>query len=109
MGKKELRFARRVVMKVRQRKISEFVRVMKKSVFPRTGKCKGMRRLYLLHSVGRDKRSYVVLTLWDNRKAADGYGKSEAYKKNSDELLPLVESDPKLTEYKIDLHDSVVT
>ena len=98
------RYARRVSMTTKPGKATKFVSVMKDSVFPRTKKCKGARRLYLLRST-KSKNDFVVLTLWDSKKEADGYGSSDAYTKNSDELLPLVTSDPALTEYDVEVHD----
>ena len=85
-------------------KAKKFVSVMKDSVFPRTRKCQGARRLYLLRST-QSANDYVVLTLWDSKKDADGYGSSKAYTTNSDELLPLVTSEPSLTEYDVVVHD----
>ena len=98
------RYARRVAMTAKPRLAAKFVSVMKDSVFPRTKKCRGARRLYLLRST-KAKSDFVVLTLWDSKKDADGYGSSDAYSKNSDELLPLVISDPSLTEYDVVVHD----
>ena len=98
------RYARRVAMTAKTGKASKFVSVMRDSVFPRTKKCKGARRLYLLRSP-KSKSDFVVLTLWDTKKDADGYGDSDAYTRNSEELLPLVTSDPVLTEYDVEIHD----
>jgi len=98
------RYARRVAMTAKPGKAQKFVSVMKDSVFPRTKECKGARRLYLLRST-KKKSDFVVLTLWDGKKEADGYADSEAYTKNSDELLPLVTSDPVLTEYDVVVHE----
>ena len=98
------RYARRVSMSTKPDKAGKFVSVMKDSVFPRTKRCAGARRLYLLRST-QSSNDFVVLTLWDSKKDADGYGSSEAYAKNSEELLPLVTSEPSLTEYDVVVHD----
>jgi heme-degrading monooxygenase HmoA len=101
-------FVRQIPMKVKSGKIDEYVKVMEKSVFPRTRRCRGARRLYLLRSHGKKgKTSFVVMTLWDNEEAAEGYAKSDAYEKNSAELLPLIVSEPKLDEYEVVVHDVV--
>jgi heme-degrading monooxygenase HmoA len=91
-------------MSAKPDKARKFVSVMKDSVFPRTKRCPGARRLYLLRST-QSSKDFVVLTLWDSKKDADGYGSSEAYNKNSEELLPLVTSEPSLTEYEVVVHD----
>lgn len=98
------RYARHVAMNVKPERVEEFVSVMRNSVFPRTRQCTGARRLYLLRS-NQSSNDFVVLTLWDRKTDADDYAKSQIYAKNSDELLPLVTSDPILTEYGIEAHD----
>jgi quinol monooxygenase YgiN len=101
----DARYARQVAMTIKPEKLEEYVSLMKNQVFPRTKKCEGARRLYLLRST-KANNDFLVLTLWDSKEEADGYANSEAYSKNSDELLPMmVTPEPALSEYFIETHD----
>jgi heme-degrading monooxygenase HmoA len=103
-GLENFRYVRRVALKVKQDSVGSFVSAFKNEVFPRTKKLKGVRRLYLLRSAD-SPNDYVSITFWNSEDDAKSYASSPAYSENSNQLRPLLESDPLLTEYHIEAHD----
>lgn len=69
------RFARLITMRARQGKGDEFVKTFRDGVAKTAVEIGGMRRLYLLRQVGKDDE-FVVLSLWDNQRAAEKYANS---------------------------------
>ena len=95
---------RRVSLKVRPSDVEGFVSVFKNEVIPRTKKMAGVRRLYLLRSAD-SPNDFVALTFWDSKEDADGYQNSEAYSSNGQDLRPLLEADPILNQFHIEVHE----
>jgi heme-degrading monooxygenase HmoA len=97
-----IRYARRVALKVNPDKVDNFLSKMRSEIFPNLRNQEGIRRMYLLRTPGTN--DFVSLTFWNNKSYADSYGASD-YMKNTESLRDLLESDPTLTEFDVDLHD----
>ncbi len=97
------RFARRVALKVKQEKLHEFLSVTRRDVGPGLAREKGLRRFYLIRSV-ENMNEFVALTLWNSKRDADNYEKSGTYAKNLRKIRDMLEGDPVLSEFHVELH-----
>jgi heme-degrading monooxygenase HmoA len=97
-----IRFARRVALKVKPEQIDNFLAKMRNEVFPNLRSQAGIRRMYLLRSPGEN--DFLSLTLWDNKSYADSYEGSD-FRKNTEALRDMLELDPSVTLFDVDLHD----
>lgn len=103
LSEDNLRFARRVSLKVKPFQIGSFLTKMRESVYPSLKEQAGIRRMYLLSSTGGNE--FLSVTLWDNKEHADSYGNSEAFAKNNEQMKDLLESDPVVSDFDIEFHD----
>ncbi len=97
------RFARRVAMKVMHEKLHEFLSLTRRDISPSLIKEKGLRRFYLIRSV-ENMNEFVALTLWNSKREADNYEKSGRYAKNLRKIRALLESEPNLSQFHVELH-----
>jgi heme-degrading monooxygenase HmoA len=96
------RFARLISMKTRAGEGEKFVMVFRREILPMAEKLHGMRRLYLLRPVGRENE-FVVLSLWDDKEAAERYAKSG--KKDADsKLLGLLAGRERVRKFHVEAH-----
>jgi heme-degrading monooxygenase HmoA len=98
----EIRYARRVALTVKSDQIDNFLAKMRNDIFPNLKNQSGIRRMYLLRTPGTN--DFVSLTFWNNKSYADAYGASN-YMGNTSSIRDMLESDPALTEFDVDLHD----
>ena len=97
------RFARRVALKVKQEKLHEFLSVTRRDVGPGLAREKGLRRFFLIRSVD-NMNEFVALTLWNSKRDADNYEKSGRYAKNLRKIRDMLEGDPVLSQFHVELH-----
>ncbi len=100
----DMKYARRLVLKVKPEQIDNFLAKMRDDIYPSLKKQTGIRRVYLLRSYGGGNE-FVSETLWDNKYFADTYGASNSFKENLEKVRDFIESDPSVTEFDIQLHD----
>ncbi len=98
-----IRYARRVALSVKPEEIDNFLTKMRNEIFPSLRNQAGIRRMYLLRTPGES--DFVSLTLWDNKSYADAYGTSNSFTKNTESVRNMLESDPAVTQFDVDLHD----
>jgi heme-degrading monooxygenase HmoA len=98
----DIRYARRVAVRVKPENIENFLGKMRNDIFPSLRRETGIRRMYLLRTPGENE--FVSLTLWDNKSYADAYGGS-AFTRNTESIRDFLESEPSLTEFDVELHD----
>ena len=103
MSTNDLRYARRVTLRVKRGQIGEFLRTMRDGIFPRLKEQAGIRRMYLLSSTGGNE--FLSVTLWNNKSSADAYGESVAFQRNTKLVRDLLESDPVVSEFDVEFHD----
>lgn len=96
------RFARIITMKAKAGKANEFVRRFKDDVASTAVELKGMRRLYLLRPVGK-KDEFVVVSLWDDQKAAEDYARSGSNKGYADKLAKVQEGKERVRKFHVEL------
>jgi len=99
----KIRFARIITMKARPGKGDEFLGVFKKQVASTAVDLEGMRRLYLLQSVGK-KDEFVVISLWNDKKAAEKYAKSGNNKRYGAKLATVQEGKERVRKFHVELH-----
>ncbi len=97
------RFARRVALKVKQEKLHEFLSVIRRNLGPGLAREKGLRRFFLIRSI-ENMNDFVALTLWNSKREADNYEKSGRYAKNLRTIKEMLEGDPALSEFHVELH-----
>ncbi len=97
------RFARRIALKVKEEKLHEFLSLTRRDISPILVKEKGLRRLYLIRSV-ENMNEFFALTLWNSKRDADNYEKSGRYAKNLRKIRALLEGEPNLSQYHVELH-----
>lgn len=98
-----IRYARRVALRVKPEEIDNFLTKMRNEIFPSLRNQAGIRRMYLLRTPGES--DFVSLTLWDNKSYADAYGSSDSFTKNTESVRNMLETDPAVTQFDVDLHD----
>ena len=98
----ETKFARIITMRARRGKGREFVRVFKKDIAATSVKLQGLRRLYLFRQVGKTDE-FVVLSLWDSQKSAEGYAKSDQNKAYSRSLARVQKGREKVRKLHVEL------
>ena len=103
MSTNDLRYARRVTLRVKRGQIGEFLRTMRDGIFPRLKEQAGIRRMYLLSSTGGNE--FLSVTLWNNKSSADAYGESVAFQRNTKLVRDLLETDPVVSEFDVEFHD----
>lgn len=103
MSTNDLRYARRVTLKVRPDQIGTFLARMRDGVFPRLKEQAGIRRMYLLSSTGGNE--FLSVTLWNSKSNADAYGDSIAFQRNNDLVRDLLQSAPVVSEFDVEFHD----
>jgi len=99
----EKRFARIITIKAKPGKGDAFVRRFKDGVASTAVDLKGMRRLYLMRPVGK-KDEFVVVSLWDDQKAAEDYAKSGSNKGYADRLASVQEGRERVRKFHVELH-----
>jgi heme-degrading monooxygenase HmoA len=102
MPSDNIRYARRVALTVKPEEVQNFLARMRSIVFPNLKKQAGIRRMYLLHTPGESE--FVSLTFWNNKSYADSYGTSSQYANNTESIRNMLESEPTLTQFDVDLH-----
>ncbi len=96
-------FARRVSMRVKPGRATEFVKVFQQKVVPSAVKEPGLRRLYLLRSIGPENE-FVGFSLWNSEKDAETYVKSGHYKSNVEKLELLLDGEPIVEKFTVEKH-----
>ena len=99
------RYARRVGFRIKQEKLEDFLSEMRERIIPKVKQQAGIRRIYLLRSVGDLASDFASLTLWDSQDAADEYERSGAYNEIVESLREYLDSDTNLTQFDVALHD----
>ena len=97
------RFARIITMKSKAGKGNEFLKRFGESVGATAGEIRGMRRLYLLRPVGK-KDKFVIISLWDDKEAAEEYAQSPRNKKYGDQLASVQKGKERVKKYEVELH-----
>jgi heme-degrading monooxygenase HmoA len=98
-----IRYARRVALMVKPDQIDNFLAKMRSDIIPNLKSQAGIRRMYLLRTPGAN--DFVSLTFWDNRSYADTYGASDSFRNNTESIRDMLESEPSVTQFDVDLHD----
>jgi heme-degrading monooxygenase HmoA len=98
------RFARRTALTVKPGQVEDFLQKMRSEIIPTMKSQDGIRRMYLLRSTQGARNEFVSLTLWNNKEAADSYGRS-AFIRNTESIRELLDTGPNVTEFDIELHD----
>ncbi len=101
MGAK--RFARIITMRAKPGKGNAFVKRFEDDVASTAVRLKGMRRLYLLRPVGK-KDDFVIVSMWDDQKAAEDYAKSGKNKGYADKLASIQEGKERVRKFQVELH-----
>jgi len=101
MGTK--RFARIITMKAKPGKGNAFVKKFEEDVAATAVGLKGMRRLYLLRPVGK-KDDFVVVSMWDDQKAAEDYAKSGKNKGYAEKLASVQAGRERVRKFHVELH-----
>ena len=99
----EQRFARIITMKAKQGKGREFVERFKEEVAATGVDIEGIRRLYLLRPVGK-KDEFVVVSLWDDEKAAEEYAGSERNRGYGERLAAVQKGKERVKKFHVELH-----
>jgi quinol monooxygenase YgiN len=99
----EIRFARRISLKVKPDRIDEFLSRMKGEVYPELRREKGIRRVYLLRDAASTNQ-FVSMTLWNSKGDADAYESSGHYSANRDKVRELLEEDPAVSQLEVEYH-----
>jgi heme-degrading monooxygenase HmoA len=102
MPSDNVRYARRVALMVKPEEVQNFLARMRREVFPNLKKQAGIRRMYLMHTPGESE--FVSLTFWNDKSYADSYGTSSQYANNTESIRNMLESEPTLTQFDVDLH-----
>lgn len=90
-------------MKVKQEKLHEFLSVTRRDLGPGLAREKGLRRFFLIRSV-ENMNEFVTLTLWNSKRDADNYQRSGRYAKNLGKIRDMLEGEPVLSEFHVELH-----
>ena len=76
-------------MKPKRGKSRKFVDMFKSEIASTAGEIAGLRRMYLLSPIDK-KDEFIVMSLWDDKKSAEAYAKSDrddAYSAKLDKVL----------------------
>ncbi len=97
------RFARIITMKAKPGKGGEFLKTFSDRVASTAGEIEGMRRLYLLRPAGRSDE-FVVISLWDDEKAAEKYAKSGRNKEYAEALARVQSGKERVKKFNVELY-----
>jgi quinol monooxygenase YgiN len=90
-------------MRVKHEKMHEFLSIARRDVGPSLANEKGLRRFYLIRSL-ENMNEFVALTLWNSQREAASYEKSGRYARNVSKIRDMLEAEPVLTQYHVELH-----
>jgi len=97
------RFARIISMKAKTGKGDEFAKEFRDGVASTAVDIEGMRRLYLLRSVGKGD-DFIVVSLWDGERAAEAYAKSGKDKRYEKRLAAVQDGKETVKKYRVAVH-----
>lgn len=96
------KFARIITMKAKPGKGDAFVRMFRDDVASTAVEIGGMRRLYLLRPVGKEDE-FVVVSLWDDEKAAEKYARSGANRRYGEKLASVQQGKERVRKFRVEL------
>jgi quinol monooxygenase YgiN len=82
--------------------LDSFLQRIRGEIFSELNDKEGLRRAYLLRSPEGD---FNLLTFWNDKSAGDSYWASDHGRKSVESLRELLQSEPSLTEYAVELHE----
>ncbi|TLX96981.1 MAG: hypothetical protein E6K96_04690 [Thaumarchaeota archaeon] len=97
------RFARLVSIRVRPGKETDFAKTFEEKILPSALREAGLRRLYLLRSLG-SPAEFVTFSLWDSEKKAEEYVNSGRYKSYVSKFSQILEDEPTISRFVVDVH-----
>jgi heme-degrading monooxygenase HmoA len=97
------RFARMITMRAKKGRGREFLKTFRSRVASSAVEIDGMRRLYLLSPVGK-KDEFVVISLWDDERAAENYAASGRNKQYEAKLASVQEGRERVRKFHVELH-----
>jgi len=97
------RFARLVSIRVRPGKETDFAKTFEEKILPSALREAGLRRLYLLRSLG-SPAEFVTFSLWDSEKKAEEYVNSGRYKSYVSKFSQILEDEPTVSRFVVDVH-----
>jgi quinol monooxygenase YgiN len=97
------RFARIITIKAKPGEGERFLQRFRDGVAKTAVEIEGMRRLYLLRQLGKSEE-FVVVSLWDDEKAAEKYAGSERNKQYGDKLAAVQEGKERVKKFRVELH-----
>jgi heme-degrading monooxygenase HmoA len=97
------RFARIITIRAKHGRGNEFQKTFRSQVARSAVELEGMRRLYLLRPVGRNDE-FVVISLWDDERAAENYAESRRNKQYEDKLASVQEGKERVRKFHVELH-----
>jgi heme-degrading monooxygenase HmoA len=97
------RFARIITMKAKPGRGGEFLKRFRDGVASTAVDIEGMRRLYLLRPVGKNDE-FVVVSLWDDERAAEEYAAGEKNRGYAEKLAAVQQGKERVKKFHVELH-----
>jgi quinol monooxygenase YgiN len=98
----EIKHAVQLKLRVKPELIDDFLGKVRRELFPTLNDQLGIRRTYLLRN---PEGELSLLTFWNNKPEGDAYWASDSGRQAVDSITEMLEAEPFLTEYAVELHE----
>lgn len=101
----EIKHAVQLKLRVNPNQMDNFLKSVREEFFRGLREQRGIRRMYLLRGSEDQNNELLLWTLWDSKPAGDAYWASDSGRLAVEAVREILDSEPTLTEFAVELHD----